>query len=108
MLFRSIRPRSTGARSQAEWVEFFADLDVCFAPVNDLRTGLDLAQTKHREMCLTDEEGREHLGTPMKFSREPAVIRFQAPAHGEQTTDILSELGYDQDDLGRLKTERVV
>ena len=95
-------------RSQADWIEFFAELDVCFAPVNDLRTGLDLAQTQHREMCLEDASGKEHLGTPLKFRHEPAALRLEAPAHGAHTTTILSSLGYTGDDIARLREDGVV
>ncbi|MFB3105732.1 MAG: CaiB/BaiF CoA transferase family protein, partial [Pseudomonadales bacterium] len=58
-------------RTQTQWVDFFEGLDVCFAPVNDLRAGLNLAQTTHREMCLVDDTGREHLGIPIKYLHEP-------------------------------------
>lgn len=96
------------SRTRAEWIDFFADLDVCFAPVNDLRTGLDLPQTRHREMCVTDESGKEHLGTPLKFAAEPAQIEFTAPAHGEHAASILSSLGYDEAAIDRLRAERVI
>lgn len=91
------------SRTKQEWVEFCDGLDVCFAPVNDLRTGLDLPQTRHRKMCIEDEHGREHLGTPLKFSAEPAELNFRAPAHGEQTDHILAELGFGQDAITRLR-----
>jgi len=81
-------------RTKNDWEAFFENLDVCFAPVNDLRTGLDLEQTRHRQMCIEDERGREHLGTPLKFAAEPAELNLQAPAHGGQTRQILTELGY--------------
>lgn len=95
-------------RSQAAWISFFADLDVCFAPVNDLRTGLNLAQTRHREMCVEDDSGKEHLGTPLKFRHEPADIRFPAPAHGRDTQQILTELGYNAAEISLLRDEGVV
>ena len=41
-------------KTQSEWVEELGSLDICFAPVNDLRTGLDMAQTRHREMVVED------------------------------------------------------
>ena len=95
-------------RTKAEWLSFFEGLDVCFAPVNDLREGLDLPQTRHREMCIKDELGREHLGTPLKFSREPAALRLRAPGHGEQTASLLDELGYDPDQVAALRSSGVV
>lgn len=96
------------SRSQADWIEFFAGLDVCFAPVNDLRTGLDLPQTRHREMCLEDASGKEHLGTPLKFRHEPAALQLAAPAHGAHTAAILSSLGYTGEDIARLRKDGVV
>ena len=96
------------SRTRDEWIAFFEPLDVCFAPVNDLRTGLDLPQTRHREMCVTDDTGKEHLGTPLKFTAQPAEINFQAPAHGEQTEAILGSLGYSTADIDGLRAQDVV
>lgn len=95
-------------RTKAEWVGFFAGLDVCFAPVNDLRTGLDLPQTRHRAMCIEDESGREHLGTPLKFAAEPAALNLRAPAHGEHTAAILGECGYGPEQVSALRTRGVI
>jgi crotonobetainyl-CoA:carnitine CoA-transferase CaiB-like acyl-CoA transferase len=95
-------------RTQSEWVEFFKDLDVCFAPVNDLRTGLDLPQTQHRKMSLIDESGKEHLGTPLKFTNEPAELNLVAPGHGQHSVAILEELGYDSEAIEALQASGVV
>jgi crotonobetainyl-CoA:carnitine CoA-transferase CaiB-like acyl-CoA transferase len=94
-------------RTRAEWEAFMADLDVCFSPVNDLRTGLDLPQTRAREMVLEDGNGKEHLGVPLKYAEEPAAPRLRAPAHGADTDAILRELGVDADELARLRTDGV-
>jgi crotonobetainyl-CoA:carnitine CoA-transferase CaiB-like acyl-CoA transferase len=91
------------SRTRAEWETFMADLDVCFAPVNDLRAGLDLAQTRAREMVLVDESGKEHLGVPLKFADEPAQPRLRAPAHGADTDAILAQLGLDAGERARLR-----
>ncbi|MBX3707807.1 MAG: CoA transferase [Pseudomonadales bacterium] len=95
------------SRTRAEWETFMADLDVCFAPVNDLRTGLDLPQTHAREMVRVDARGHEHLGVPLRFAREPAMPRLEAPAHGADTDTILAELGLDAAARARLRAEGV-
>jgi crotonobetainyl-CoA:carnitine CoA-transferase CaiB-like acyl-CoA transferase len=95
-------------RPQHAWLEFFENLDVCFAPVNDLRQGIDLAQTRHREMVLVDEKGREHLGIPVKFAREPGHVDFHAPVHGEHTRVVLESVGYSAAEVDALVVDGVV
>jgi len=95
-------------RSQAQWVAFLQDLDVCFAPVNDLRQGFDLAQTRARAMLVTDETGKEHIGNPLKFRREPAAVCLHAPGYGEHNDEILRDLGFREAEIARLRREGVI
>ncbi|MEE2891209.1 MAG: CaiB/BaiF CoA-transferase family protein [Pseudomonadota bacterium] len=91
------------SRPRSHWLAFLEGLDVCFAPVNDLRTGLDLEQTRAREMVLEDAAGREHLGTPLKFTQEPGAPVLTSPAHGADTDRLLAELGYSADAIAELR-----
>jgi crotonobetainyl-CoA:carnitine CoA-transferase CaiB-like acyl-CoA transferase len=59
-------------------------------------------------MCVEDDAGREHLGTPLKFAHEPAGIDFAAPAHGAHTDAVLRELGRSEAAIARLRAEGVV
>ncbi|MEM1249684.1 MAG: CoA transferase [Acidobacteriota bacterium] len=95
-------------KTQEEWVQELGSLDLCFAPVNDLRTGLDLEQTRHREMVVEDEQGHEHLGIPMKFRDEPGEIRFASPDLGEHTEELLEELGVPAEEVEALRVDGVV
>jgi crotonobetainyl-CoA:carnitine CoA-transferase CaiB-like acyl-CoA transferase len=95
-------------KTQAQWVEELGSLDLCFAPVNDLRTGLDLPQTRHREMVVEDAAGREHLGIPVQFRNEPGVIDFRAPDLGEHTDELLQEIGIDAATVEVWRAEGVV
>jgi crotonobetainyl-CoA:carnitine CoA-transferase CaiB-like acyl-CoA transferase len=87
--------RTFRERTQAEWIQWFAGRDICFAPVNDLREGFDDPQAQAR-MILRDAGGREHLAPVIKFANEPAQPNLAAPRLGEHTADILRELGLDQ------------
>jgi crotonobetainyl-CoA:carnitine CoA-transferase CaiB-like acyl-CoA transferase len=91
-------------RTQAEWVDWMAGKDIAFAPVKTLREGLDDPQTRHREMVIEDRRGWEHLGIPIKFADEPGQIRFDPPAHGEHSEEILRGLGYSDAELAAMKT----
>ena len=80
-----------------------------YAIIGDLfRRSLDLAQTRHREMCLTDDLGREHLGIPIKFRQEPGVVRTVAPTLGEHASQILATLGRSASEIAQLRGEGVV
>jgi crotonobetainyl-CoA:carnitine CoA-transferase CaiB-like acyl-CoA transferase len=94
-------------RTQAEWVDWMAGKDIAFAPVKTLREGLDDPQARHREMVVQDPRGWEHLGIPIKFADEPGQIRFDPPAHGEHSEEILRALGYSDLELGAMKADGV-
>ena len=81
------------ARTRAEWIEWFAGKDVSFAPVHDLREAFDDPQAEARQMRLVDTEGREHIGIPIKFAREPGVARLTLPALGEHNADYVGSPG---------------
>jgi crotonobetainyl-CoA:carnitine CoA-transferase CaiB-like acyl-CoA transferase len=94
-------------KSQAEWVQWMAGKDIAFAPVKSLREGLDDPQTRHRAMLVEDQRGWEHLGIPIKFADEPGSIRFDPPAHGEHSEEILRGLGYSDAELAAMKADGV-
>ena len=48
------------------------------------------------------------LGNPVKMSRTPPQIRKAAPLLGEDTDDVLRELGYRPEEVAALKDKRVV
>lgn len=96
------------SRPRDHWLAFMEPLDVCFAPVNDLRTGLDLPQTRSREMVLEDEGGREHLGVPLKFRQEPAAPVLRSPGHGEHGRELLAGLGCASEEIDALIEAGVV
>ncbi|MEY2721586.1 MAG: hypothetical protein RL597_1031 [Pseudomonadota bacterium] len=84
-------------RTRAEWIEWFTGKDVGFAWVNNLREAFDDPQVRSRGMRLLDDQGREHIGAPVKFREEPAAPRLRLPSLGEHNAEILRELGYDEE-----------
>ena len=82
-------------KTRAEWIDWFEGMDVCFAPVRNLREGLDDPQIRARDMVLEDAQGWEHIGIPIKFQNEPGRVNFHLPGHGENSRELLESLGYD-------------
>jgi crotonobetainyl-CoA:carnitine CoA-transferase CaiB-like acyl-CoA transferase len=58
-------------------------------------------------MLVEDQRGWEHLGIPIKFADEPGTIRFDPPAHGEHSEEILRGLGYSDAELAAMKADGV-
>ncbi|MDA8108842.1 MAG: CoA transferase [Betaproteobacteria bacterium] len=81
-------------RTRDEWVAWFAERDVCFAPVCDLTQAYAAVQTRARGMVLDDPEAGGRLGTPIKFAAEPGRETGRAPEFGEHTQEILDGLGH--------------
>jgi crotonobetainyl-CoA:carnitine CoA-transferase CaiB-like acyl-CoA transferase len=76
-------------RTRDEWEAFFAGLDVCAAPVLDLREAFHSPQAAARQMLLRDEAGNLHIGTPLKFADEPGEVRLSLPHLGEHTSQVV-------------------
>ena len=81
------------ARTRAEWIDWFAGKDVSFAPVHNLREAFDDPQADARGMRLLDSQGREHIGTPIKFANEPGEPKLTLPALGEHNAQYVSGSG---------------
>ena len=93
---------------RAHWEAFLAPLDVCWAPVNDLRTALDEPQLAARGMVLKDEVGKEFLGAPLKFLEEPPAPKLQSPDHGGHSAELIRALGRSEAEVAALITDGVI
>lgn len=89
----------------AHWEPVLNSIDVCWAPVRQLKDGLASEHLKARGMILDypdpDRPGKQltHLGIPIKYREEPGSFSPIAPRLGEQTTQILAETGLTQTEI---------
>ena len=94
------------ARTQAEWVELMKDADACSEPVLAIDEAFDHAQARAREMVREIEHPVaaliKQLGFAPKLSDTPAQVSRAAPALGEQTDELLAEIGLSTDEREQL------
>ncbi|MHB2001130.1 MAG: CaiB/BaiF CoA transferase family protein [Solirubrobacteraceae bacterium] len=95
-------------RSRAEWERFASEHDCCLTPVRGLDEALSSELVQAREMVVEIEQpGIERpvrqLGVPVKLTRTPGdPRRMPAPALGEHTTEVLAEIGFEQERIAAL------
>ncbi|MBV1879473.1 MAG: CoA transferase [Pseudomonadales bacterium] len=95
------------SQDQAYWITWFEDLNVAFAPVNNLRQAADDPQIRARNMIVEDSTGTEHIGIPIKFQLEPGQINFKAPALGEHNTELALMAGFSNDEIKAMQEQGV-
>jgi crotonobetainyl-CoA:carnitine CoA-transferase CaiB-like acyl-CoA transferase len=78
-------------RTQQEWIETLAEVDACCEPVYTLPEAL--ASDPVQALGMLTENG---LLPPIQLSANPPRTSLKAPALGEQTAELLTELGYSQ------------
>jgi crotonobetainyl-CoA:carnitine CoA-transferase CaiB-like acyl-CoA transferase len=98
--------------SRADWLSRLDAAEVPCGPVNDVLTAFAQPQALVREMDQTVEHPAlgpiRQVGIPFKLSGTPATIRSAPPLLGEQSDEILAELGYEAQEVDRLRDEGVI
>jgi len=104
----------TSKRSKQEAMDILNDTGCLAAPVNVAANLFTDEHIKKREM-LVDVEGHpktgqkvQITGTPFKFSDTPAKIYHRAPLNGEDSREILEQIGYSEGEIDKLISEGTV
>ena len=94
-------------RTRDEWAKVFEQTDACVAPVLSLTEAPEHPHNVERETFV--EHGGIHQPAPSpRFSRTPVALGLTPPAPGDQTNEILAELGYDDANIARLRAAGAV
>jgi crotonobetainyl-CoA:carnitine CoA-transferase CaiB-like acyl-CoA transferase len=100
------------ARTAHEWVEFLRSEGLLFAPVQDFAQVL--ADDQARQNGYIVEQDHPRLGSiplpgsPFSFGKQLTSQWNAAPAHGEDTDEILGSLGYGDSDIAALRDKSIV
>ena len=83
------------------------DLDIPAGPVNSLDKAFAEPQIAAREMAI-NVEGVTLIGSPLKFSDTAVEYKTAPPTLGADTFSVLKTLGFSQEDIERLSTQRII
>lgn len=99
-------------KTTAEWVETFNDLGVPCGPIYNIGEMFDDAQVRHLGLAqpLTSPALGEmrFVRQPVSLDRTPSSFAVAPPEVGEQTREILADLGYAPDEIDALHESGVV
>lgn len=99
-------------KTTAEWVETFNDLGVPCGPIYNIGEMFDDAQVRHLGLAqpLTSPALGEmrFVRQPVSLDRTPSSFAVAPPEVGEQTREILADLGYAPDEINALHESGVV
>jgi len=94
------------------WVRVLNARGVPSGAIYSLEEALSSPQVQHRQTIGEVEEadlGKLKLfNLTAKFSRTPGKLESPPPRLSAHTAEILADLGYSQDDIARLKSDRVI
>jgi crotonobetainyl-CoA:carnitine CoA-transferase CaiB-like acyl-CoA transferase len=94
-------------RDTAEWVELLNEAGVPCGPIYSIDEAFSDPQVQH--LGIVDKlDEVAYLGQPVTLSRTPAHVVAHPPAQGEHTDEVLREIGCDDAEIERLKSQGIV
>ncbi len=99
-------------KTRDEWFDLLAARDVPVGKVNSLDETFQDPQILHRKMVIELDHPKlgkvKQVGILPKLSETPGKVRRFAPVHGEHTDEVLSSLGFNADEIAKLRKEGTV
>jgi crotonobetainyl-CoA:carnitine CoA-transferase CaiB-like acyl-CoA transferase len=97
-------------RTTSDWLAALDAADVPAGPINDVSAAFDSPWAAGRTVELDHPRlGRtRQVAPPFELSGTPASVRTPPPLLGEQTDEILAELGFDPGETARLRSDGIV
>ena len=99
-------------RTLNEWLTDLQAGSVPSGPINDLEAVFNDPQVIAREMLTTMTHPTageiKQTGLSIKFSESPGELRLAPPLLGQHNEEILSEIGYSDSEIEKLKSDSII
>lgn len=99
-------------KTRDEWFEILTRSDVAVSKVLNFDELFDDPQLKHRNMIVELDHPElgsvKQAGISIKLSGTPGRIKKFAPKRGENTINILMEIGYSREEIEKLEADDVI
>ena len=108
---RPILAARFGDRGAAAWLSGLDAASIPCGPINDILSAFASVEAVALGMAVDQEHPAwgliRQVGIPFQLSATPATIRTLPPMLGEQTDQILSELGYSDSHIAELRNRGI-
>jgi crotonobetainyl-CoA:carnitine CoA-transferase CaiB-like acyl-CoA transferase len=102
----------TRTSTTADWIALFTAAGVPAGEINDISQVFATPQVRHLGLAqpvTSQERGpTELVGQPIIMSRTPSRIAAPPPTAGQHTADILTEVGYSEDEIAAMKASGAI
>ncbi|MDL2270151.1 CoA transferase, partial [Desulfosarcina sp. OttesenSCG-928-G17] len=90
------------------WCRLFENVDACVAPVQTVAEALDSDIIRSRAVALDNGYDTITSMMPLRLSASPVKDDAPGPEPGQHNTDVLTRLGFSEDDIAALKARGVI
>jgi alpha-methylacyl-CoA racemase len=94
-------------RSRAEWEDVFATRDACVTPVLTMAEAREYSHNVEHD-AFVEADGYLQVAPPVRFGRTPGAIGRPTPEAGQDNDRILAEVGFDPDEIEKLRAAAVI
>ena len=97
----------TEKEESAVWIERLNAVGVPCGPINTIDQAFAEPQVRHLGIAQ-ELDGIRYVGQPVSLTRTPGAIASPSPARGQHTDEILQALGFEAQEIERLRAQRIV
>ncbi len=93
------------------WVEEFEKANIICSKILEMKDAINQPQIEHNKTIVeikNKDTKRKIVGVPVRLSKTPGSVKTFPPKLGENTEEILLDLGYKSQEIQTLKNNKIV